>query len=93
MGGDDHARPLGRIDQLRLDDGRERQVAERSAPVPTLVAALGDLDRGLRVRVEVSEGREPVDAREAVSLAPAALRVEEVVGELARVLGREPERA
>jgi len=40
---DDHARPLRRIRELRLNDRRERQIAERPATIPALEAALGDL--------------------------------------------------
>jgi len=62
MRGDDHPRSLRRIGELRLDDRRERQVAERAASVPALVAALGEDDLGSRRRVEVRQCREPVDA-------------------------------
>jgi hypothetical protein len=81
VGGDDHARPLRRVGKLRFDDLRERQVAERAAPVPALVAALGDLDLGLGVRVEIRQRREPLDARESMTCAAAPLGVEKVVGE------------
>jgi hypothetical protein len=59
---DDQPCPFGRVGELRLDDRGKRQVAERAAPVPALVATLGDLDLGLSVRVEVGQCRQPVDA-------------------------------
>jgi hypothetical protein len=85
--GDDHARPLRRIGKLCLDDRRQCQVAERAVPVPALVAALSDLDLGPGGRIEIRQGRQPVDARESVTGATAALRVEEMVGERLRVRG------
>ena len=87
MRGDDHARPLRWIGKLRLDDRGECEVAERATPVPALVAALCDLDLRPRGRVEIRQGRKPVDAREPVPGPAPPLGVEEVVGERLRVAG------
>jgi hypothetical protein len=62
VGGDDQPAPVGRVGDLRVDDRRKNEVAERPTAVPALVAALGDLDLRLRARVEVGQRRQPVDA-------------------------------
>ena len=87
MRGDDHPRSLRRIGELRLDDRRERQVAERAASVPALVAALGDLNLGPGGRIEIRQRREPVDPRQPVPGPAPPLGVEEVIGERLRVAG------
>jgi hypothetical protein len=58
---DDDAGALGRRRQLGLDDRRKRQVTERAAALPTLVALVGDDPLGARGRVEVGERRQPVE--------------------------------
>jgi hypothetical protein len=63
VGGHDQPAPLRRIGDLRLDDRGKDEVAERPATVPPFVGALRDFDLRLRVRVEVGQRREPVDAR------------------------------
>ncbi len=62
MRSDDQAGPLGRVRQLRLDDGGKSQVAEGAASVPALVAAFGEDDLGSRGWVEVRQRCEPVDS-------------------------------
>jgi hypothetical protein len=89
---DDEPRVLRRSGQLRLDDGRERQVAERAAALPALVALVRDDPLRPRGRVQVGERRQPVDAREAVALLATRLGVEEVVGEDTRIALVESER-
>ena len=92
MRGDDHPRSLRRIGELRLDDRRERQVAERPATVPALVATLGDLDLGPGGRVEIRQRREPIGSREPVTGFSPPLSVEKVVGERLCVIGGKAER-
>jgi hypothetical protein len=53
VGRHDHARALRRVGELGFDDLRERQVAERAAPVPALVAALRDLDLRFGAGIEI----------------------------------------
>jgi len=93
VGSDDQPSPIGWVGDLGLDDSREDEIAERAAAVPALVAALGDLDRRLGVRIEIRQRRKPVDAREAMALLATALRFEKVIGKRRRVLGREAEGA
>jgi len=81
VGRHDHARALRRVGELGFDDLRERQVAERAAPVPALVAALRDLDLGLGAGIEIGQRRQPVDTRQSMSGPTAPLGVEKVVGE------------
>jgi hypothetical protein len=89
--GDDHARVLRRIRELRVDDRRKRQVAERPLAAPALVARLGDEPPRLRGRVEAWQRGEPLDAREPMTRLSAPLGVEEVVGEDVGVADAEAE--
>ena len=87
MRSDNHAGPLGRVSELRLDDCGESQVAERAASVPALVAALGEDDLGSRRGVEVRQRRKPVDAGEPMAASAAPLCIQEVISERLGVLG------
>ena len=89
---DDDARARRGRGELGVDDRRERQVAERAAALPALVALVRDDALGTRGRVELGQRGEPVDPRGAVALAAARVGVEEVVGEDAGLALGEPER-
>ncbi len=87
MRSDNHAGPLGRVGELRLDDCGESQVAERAASIPALVAALGEDDLGPRGGLEVRQRRKPVDAGEPMAGSAAPLCIQEVISERLGVLG------
>jgi hypothetical protein len=73
--GDNQPRPLGRIGELRFNDRGQRQVAKRATAVPALVASLGNDDLGSRLGVEIRQRREPIDAREAMTLPTTTLGI------------------
>src|SRR5205085_2037391 len=76
---DDEPCVRGRVLELRTNDSLERQVSERAAAVPTLVA-LHRLDTTRsRVRVELLPRLEPLDAGEPVAELPPLLRGGELV--------------
>jgi hypothetical protein len=81
---------FGADSELRGADLRQRQVAERSAAVPALVALGRDEPLGLRGGIELLLG-EPIDPREPVAGLPSGLRIEEVGGERLGVTSLEPE--
>jgi hypothetical protein len=89
--GDDQPCRLGRIVELAVADRSERQVAERAAPFPALVARLSDDALRLGRGIEAVERLEPLDPGEPVPALAAALGVQEVIGERARIGGREAE--
>ena len=88
---DDEPCGLGRILELTRADRGQRQVAERAAALPALVARLGDHAFGLGRRIEPFRVSSQ-STRASRARASRALGVEEVVGERARVLLREAER-
>ena len=90
VGGHDQPGVLRRGGELRVADRGQRQVAERAASLPALVARLGHDTLRARSRVEVGQAREPVDAREAVAGLAARLGVHEVVGQGLRVASAKP---
>ena len=83
--GDDDTRVVGRRGELCVADRRQREIAERTAPVPPLEARLVGDELGTSRGIEIFEGGEPLDPREAVATLPASLGGEEVVGECLRV--------
>jgi len=89
---DDQARGLGRILELACADRRKRQIPERAAALPALVAGLGDYALGLRGGIEACQRLEPLDTCETVAALAAPLGIQKVVGKRARVLFRETER-
>ena len=89
---DDQARGFGRILELARANRGKRQIPERAAALPTLVARLGDHALRLRGRIEARQRLEPVDTCETVPALAAPLGVQKVVGKRARVLFRETER-
>jgi uncharacterized cupin superfamily protein len=89
----DQPRGLGWILELACADRGQRQIAERSAPLPPLVTTFCDDALGLGRRVEPFEPLEPLHPREPVPSLAAPLGVEKVLGKSAGVLCREPERA
>jgi hypothetical protein len=91
--GDDDPRVRRRVRELRVADRRQRQVAERAAPLPALEARLVVNALGPSVRIDSLERLQPRDPCQPVAFLAAALCVEEVLGERARVPIGEPERA
>ena len=89
--GDDQPGGLRRILQLAGADRGQRQVAQRAAPLPALVAALCDDALGRRARVDVRQSLEPIHARETVAALAATFRVLEVIGKRLGVGGGEAE--
>ena len=84
-GGHDEARSGGRRLQLRARDSVQHEVADGAPRLPPLEAVPGGDPFGPGGRVEILQGREPVEARDAVAGLAAAIGVEEVVGEGRRV--------
>src|SRR5206468_156393 len=89
---DDQPRVLRTVHERGLDDGRQGQIAERAVAVPALVLVLVHLPPRARLRIDVREGLEPVDAREPVTGLAVGLGEEEVVGERPRRAVVEPQR-
>src|SRR5207237_8619430 len=83
--GNDDARVRRRIAELHLADRSERQVAERAAAIPVLVALLGREPLRPRVGTQVGQRLQPLDPREAVPVLAAPLRIGEVLDERPRV--------
>src|SRR4029077_14968340 len=90
---DDQPGSFGRILELAGADRRQRQIPERTAPLPKLVASFRDDALGLGAGIEPSERLQPLDPREPVAPLAAALGIEKVLGKCAGVLCRETERA
>ena len=83
---------LGWVGKLRGDDRVQREVPERVAAVPALVAGLRhDTDR-LRRGMELRPRLEPLDPSEAVAGEPARLGGEKVRREDLDILGAEAKR-
>jgi hypothetical protein len=81
----DHDSRVGRLCELRVDDPRKGQIAERPVAVPALEPGLGDDPPWLGVRVQIGQGRQPSDSGDAVAGPPAAIGVFEVLRERPRV--------
>ena len=90
---DDDAGARGRRLDLRPDDLREDEVAERAARLPALEPLLGNDAFRPRAGLQPVQSLEPVDAREPVARLPALLRRDEVPGEHAGVPLAEAEAA
>ena len=88
----DHARVLGRLRQLRVDDRREREVAERTPTLPALEAVRREHSLRPRAGVEVGKRLEPGDPRVAVPELAAPLGVVEVAEERLHIGVGEAER-
>ena len=84
---------LGRVRQLSVDDASQRDVAERSPTLPALEAGLGGRPLWPGGRVELRQGREPADSRDAVPPLAPRVGVQEMVGENSRVRVVEAERS
>src|SRR5262249_13544831 len=67
-----------------VDDRGQRQVTERSVPVPPLVTLLAKLAPRPRRGVDPRKRRQPVHARKPVTRLAPRLGVEEVIGERPR---------
>src|SRR5439155_14089522 len=83
----------GGVLELAGADRRQRQTAERAAPLPELVASCRDDALGLGAGVEAIERLQPLDPREPVAPLATALGIEKVLRKCAGVLCRETERA
>ena len=81
------------IGELSLADPAEDEVADGASALPALETRLGDRPLRLGARVEIRQGREPVDAHDTVARPAAPVGVLEVVGEQGRVRIAEPEAA
>ena len=88
----DRARVLGRLRQLRVDDRRKREVAERTSTLPAFEAVRREHSLRLRAGVEVGQRLEPGDPRVAVPELAAPFRVVEVAEERLHVGVGEAER-
>ncbi len=75
---DDEPGLVGRLGELRAHDRVERQVAERSAALPALVARLRHDTLRAGPRLDPLQRLEPLDPREPVAELPPTLGVEEV---------------
>ena len=93
MRGDDQAGAGRRVEELRLDDPRENEIAERAVSLPTLVAVLDESALRRRSGIEVGQFGEPVEARGPVPRAIPAVGLLEVVGKRPRVGFREAKSA
>src|SRR5205823_6410950 len=71
--------------ELRVARRRQRQVAERAAAVPALVALLRDDSFRPSPGLEIAKRLQPLDPRVSVPALPAPLRVVEVLEERPRV--------
>jgi hypothetical protein len=84
-GGDDDPRPGRRLRELRLDDPRQGEIAERAVSVPALVSRLRDDPTRLGKRIQAGERGQPTDPGDPMPRAPAPVGLLEVVGQEASV--------